>query len=108
MAKANSTASSSKRASAQSDSPVLKCKTGDIAILLAGKHVGYIVEILEFQPFVLTVSHGYKYDVWHINHPDFDQNFRHCMEDKYLLPIRPGDLDESETDEISLTLGRPA
>lgn len=97
MAKANSTPSIE-----------IRCKTGDIAILLTGPHVGYIVDILEFQPFVETVRHGYKYNVWHINHSDFDQNFRHCMEDEYLLPIRPGDLDETETDELYLVTGDSA
>lgn len=105
MAKANSTASRNKRSSPNSVSPVLKCKTGDLAILLKGNHVGYIVEVLEFQPFVETVRHGYKHNVWHIHHPDFDPNFRHCMEDEYLLPIRPGDLDETECDELSLMGG---
>lgn len=100
--------SKSKRASAQNVPTVLRCREGDLAVLLAGSDVGKFVNVLEFQPFVGTVSHGYKYNVWHIHHPDFDPNFRHCIEDKYLLPIRPGDLDETETDELSLMKGESA
>ena len=106
MAKANSTVSRSKRASAQSVSPILKCGKGDLAIRLDSGCEGLIVEVGEYVGTVEGLNNpSVISDAWRIHHPSCEAGWRYFCEDKYLLPIRPGDLDETETDELGLKEG---
>lgn len=42
---------------------------------------------------------------WHIKHPSDEPNVLFYKEDKYLLPIRPGDLDETQEQDETLSEG---
>jgi hypothetical protein len=101
-------AAQSKRASAQNVSPSLKCRKGDIAIILEGPCVGFVVDVVEYYGVSEMTDGEVLTNAWHIKHHTDDPDWNYFKEDKCLLPIRPGDLDESETDELSLTQGRSA
>ena len=90
-------AAQSKRASAQIASPVLKCRKGDLAIVLVGPRAGYIVDVLEYHPRVVLGNGKVMVDAWHTRHPSDEPDIDYFNRDKNLLPIRPGDLEESET-----------
>jgi len=90
--------SKSKRASAQIVSPVLRCRKGDLAFVLAGPRAGYIVDVLEYHPRVVLSNGKVMVDARHTRHPSYDPDVDFFNRDKNLLPIRPGDLEESETD----------
>ncbi|SCX76933.1 hypothetical protein [Nitrosospira sp. Nsp13] len=92
----------SKRASAQIVSPVLKCRKGDLAIRLDENFEGQIVEIVEYIGRVDVETRAVLANAWQILHPTYDPDYHYFCEDKYLLPIRPGDLEETESDELSL------
>ena len=87
-----------KCASAQIVSPVLRCRKGDLAFVLAGPRAGYIVDVLEYHPRVVLSNGKVMVDAWHTRHPSYDPDVDFFNRDKNLLPIRPGDLEESETD----------
>lgn len=87
-----------------------RCKKGDLAILLEGPYLGYIVDVVEFCGTKKMTDGTVVVNAWIIRHPSFPPtsiSISHAH-DKNLLPIRPGDLDETETDEISLVHGRSA
>lgn len=94
-------AAKSKRASAQTVSPVLRCRKGDLAILLEGRFTGYIVDVVEYYPTVELSDGEVLVNAWHIRHPSDEPGVQYFKLDKYLLPIRPGELAESETEELS-------
>lgn len=96
-----------KGATARNVSPVLKCRKGDLAILLEGPYSGYIVDVVEYCGTRQMTDGEIVVNGWRIQHPSFPPPSitRSYARDKNLLPIRPGDLDESETDERSLVKG---
>ena len=103
MAKANSTRSKSKGASARNASTVLKCKTGDLAIVLGDcEYEGYVVTVGAYHGPAVMSDGGVMVNAWRVHHFFKGTINRIYMEDKYLMPIRPGDLDETETDELYL------
>lgn len=109
MAKANSTAVRSGRRSADVTLPSsVRCRKGDLAIRLEGRGMGQIVEVVEYYGTVTIDSGEVLVNAWHVQHPSDDPDTDYFKEDKYLLPIRPGDLDKSETEELSLVHGRSA
>jgi len=98
------TMSKSKSASAQNVSQNTKprCRKGDLAIVLVGLSAGQIVDVVEHYPEAIMQDGEVMFDVWHIKHQTDDPRVNYFREDKYLLPIRPGDLEETETDELIL------
>ena len=90
----------SKRASAQKVSPVLKCRKGDLALYIAGKRVGRIVEVVKFYPIVEMSNGEVMVDAWMVRHPDHAPDTEYFQRDKYMMPIRPGDLEDTEDDEL--------
>lgn len=99
--------SKSKRASAQSVSPSLKCRPGDLAIYIAGISAGRIVEVIKYVGAIALSDGSFMTQAWQVQHPDHHPNGTYYQEDRIMLPIRPGDLEEGETDELSLE-GRAA
>lgn len=82
----------------------MRCKKGDLAIVLRGGFAGYIVDVLDF----VGKSHDFKSgearnNAWAIrvrgetHSPVYGKRFGATDED--LLPIRPGDLKETETEK---------
>lgn len=90
------------RASAQivSQSTKERCRKGDLAIRLNGKRVGHIVEVVEYHATVELDSGEVLIDAWQVRHETDDPDTDYFKEDKYLLPIRPSDLEETEVDEL--------
>lgn len=88
------------RASAQIVSPFLKCKKGDIAMILTGPYAGQVVDVVKYYSMIDMSSGVILIDAWEIRHPSDPRGTRYFKEDKYLLPIRSGDLDETEADGI--------
>lgn len=86
----------------------LRCRKGDLAILLTGSYAGIIVDVLEYHSSVTVSNAPPMVDAWHIRHPSDEPRTKYYFEDRYMLPIRPGDLDQTETDELSLVSGRSA
>jgi hypothetical protein len=101
MAKANSTRVRKPAA------PTPKCKKGDLAIRLDKRYSGQIVEVGEYHGTVDFPENGGQviFYAWKVLHPSYERGYSYYCEDKYLFPIRPGDLDESETGELSLVNG---
>ncbi|PTQ80728.1 hypothetical protein C8R21_11475 [Nitrosospira multiformis] len=89
-----------KSASAQKVSPVLKCRKGDLAIRLDKRFPSQIVEVAEYRPTVKWPSGFAMFDVWKVLHPTYEAGYSYFCEDKYLLPIPPDDLEETETEEF--------
>ncbi|SCX93593.1 hypothetical protein SAMN05216420_101382 [Nitrosospira sp. Nl5] len=85
----------------------LRCKKGDMAIVLDPEHsaYGWIVDVVYFHRLALLLNTSAEKwevcrDVWVIEHANLSKK---CgCEDKYLLPIRPGDLNETEETEKKL------
>ena len=102
MAKANSTPVRSGRRS--TDIP-LRCKKGDLAMYLTGWNVGKIVEVVKYYSVVEMDDGEVLIDAWCVRHPNHELDTTFFREDKTMLPIRPGDLDETETDERFLVKG---
>jgi len=98
------TMSKSKSASAQNVSQNTKprCRKGDLAIVLVGLSAGQIVDVVKHYPEAKMQDGEVMFDVWHIKHQTDDPRVNYFREDKYLLPIRPGDLEETETDELTV------
>ena len=99
MAKANSTRVRKQTTTAP------KCRKGDLAILLFGPCAGYIVDVVEYYGTVAMDNGEVLVNAWHIRHSSDDVDTEYFREDKHLSPIRPGDLDENEIDELSLVKG---
>jgi hypothetical protein len=96
--------SKSKSASAQNVSSVVKCRAGDLAMYISGCRVGRIVEVIKYYGVVETRD-GVLTNAWEVRHSDHDPSSFYFQEDAAMMPIRPGDLKETEeTDEI-LSLG---
>ena len=85
----------------------LRCRKGDLAIRLDNEYSGQIVEVGEYHGTVDFPKFGGKeiFDAWKVLRPSYEAGFSYYCEDKYLVPIRPGDLDETEIDELSLVTG---
>jgi hypothetical protein len=90
----------------------LRCRKGDMAIIIKGAYSGYIVDVLQF----IGVSLGNNSkgvlctldDAWLIgvNSPlkgAHREGIKNIAADKNLLPIRPRDLHETEESEKELT-----
>ena len=74
----------------------MKCRKGDLAIVLQGPLVGAIVKVLRCAG-TLTMSDGeVLVNAWQTHHSSNNPNWDYFKEDRYLLPIRPGDLKETE------------
>lgn len=68
-------------------------------MILEGPNTGLIVDVVQYRS-VMPMSNGeLVFDAWRIRHPSDEPNVVYFKEDKYLLPIRPSDLQETETDE---------
>ena len=93
MAKANSTPLRSGRRSA--DIP-LRCKKGDLAMYITGRYVGKIVDVVEYYGTVAMDDGEVLINAWHVRHPNHEPGITFFREDKAMLPIRPGDLDETD------------
>jgi hypothetical protein len=92
----------------------LRCRKGDMAIIIKGAYSGYVVDVLQFIGCIsATNSEGVLSavdDAWliSVNSP---LKGVHALRrvtnkvacDKYLLPIRPGGLRETEESERELT-----
>lgn len=81
----------------------LRCRKGDMAIVLKGAWSGKIVDVVEFVGVMPGNVTGQIYkDIWKIRYQGScysDSGAMRGFPDEYLLPIRPGDLDESEETE---------
>ncbi|SEO78357.1 hypothetical protein [Nitrosovibrio sp. Nv6] len=86
---------------------MLRCRKGDLAIVLEGKWLGRVVEVGEFIGSAM-LSQVLHHDLWLISHKGKDRHpafgYLYCQEDRYLLPIRPRDLKEVEEAEKELTV----
>lgn len=89
----------------------LRCRKGDIAIVLRSHtgHEGKIVEVKEFIGYAETRDGTVFNDLWAISiggvshAPD---GIPYGNSDRNLLPIRPGDLDETQEIEKELELAQ--
>lgn len=90
---------------------ILRCRKGDMAMILRGPYVGQFVDVLEFVGTSLGAGPvgfiGEVDDVWEISAPRNSKPHPGATTDKFiardssLLPIRPGDLDEAkETSKV--------
>ena len=81
----------------------LRCKKGDLAIVLRGKRAGYVVEVLDFIGRATGLESRKVYDdIWavKVSGKTHGRSGRRFGErDTDLLPIRPGDLQETEESE---------
>lgn len=85
----------------------LRCKKDDMAMILKGPYSGHFVTVKEFMGRTLvwrlsTQMYEMHDNLWDIEAPSIplDPGMRtHCMPDAWLLPIRPGDLQETEEKE---------
>ena len=74
---------------------VLRCKEGDLAIVLKGRHKGYIVHAVKYVGDTVSQSiHGaqsYSTAAWHVECKALNPLYteRLICPDKYLQPIRP-------------------
>ena len=101
--------SKSVRSGRRSTDIPLRCRKGDLAILLSdGPSAGFIVDVVKYYGTVEMEDGEVLVNAWHIRHPSDEPGWQFFTEDQYLLPIRPGDLDETETEELSLVNGRSA
>lgn len=87
----------------------LRCRKDDIAIVLSGKYSGYFVTVGEFMGTVNVRCGDGKVrllrDCWEViseNIPLVPGTTKTVFSDASLLPIPPGDLDESEENEKTL------
>ena len=65
----------SKSAPAQTVSPVLKCRKGDLAIRLDKRFPGQIVEVAEYRPTVKWPSGFAMFDAWEVLHPTYEAGY---------------------------------
>jgi hypothetical protein len=83
----------------------LRCKAGDIAITVAGPRVGRVVEVIRFLGKANSPIENPGEDYWGIEYrgsPFADTGEWWIARDSYMLPIRPGDLDETEETQKEL------
>lgn len=82
---------------------MLRCKKGDLAIVLTGDNAGRIVEVLDYVGLGST-DKGVFRDLWLISWNGQLHNpitgGRWLCQDWRLLPIRPGDLKETDEKEV--------
>lgn len=83
----------------------LRCRKGDMAMIVVGHRSGSVVDVLDFCGTRDTCD-GVFPDLWYIadrGQETNPENGNHWVcPDSYLIPIRPGDL--KETDETEKTL----
>jgi hypothetical protein len=84
----------------------LRCRKGDMAWDLHGgtKYYGRVCDVGEFLGDIKLEDGTIGKDVWRVSYSGETHNLATGLpwveQDKFLLPIRPGDLDEStETDK---------
>ena len=97
--------SKSQGASAPIVSLAVRCRKGDLAILLTGPFAGCIVDVIEYHGVIELSDGKVLVDAWLIRHETDEPDTDYFKEDKYLLPIRPGDLDETEADGLGQKVG---
>lgn len=97
--------SKSVRSGRRSTDTPLRCKKDDLAMYITGLNVGKIVEVCEYYPAIEMDDGKVLISAWRVRHPNHEAGTTFYREDKTMLPIRPGDLDESETDERYLVRG---
>ena len=88
---------------------MLRCKKGDLAIVIKGVYSGSIVDVLEYVGTKTGITHDGKIEVaqncWRVSSPREQIGFHDVLlgeffaEDHHLLPIRPGDLKETDVAE---------
>lgn len=85
---------------------ILRCREGDMAIVLDPLHQAYgcLVDVKEFlgnitPHCVKTGKDRRLINAWHIDHERLPITSIWVCQDRHLLPIRPGDLDEIEETE---------
>lgn len=86
---------------------MLRCKKGDLAIVLKGSYSGHFVTVKEFIGTdtayrITTGAYEMFNNLWVIEAPTIpliSGMRRIVLSDEYLLPIRPGDLKETEETE---------
>jgi hypothetical protein len=85
----------------------LRCRKGDMAIMVVGPHSGYIVDVLEYIGNG-SCDKGSFNDLWYVAHGKEERNpltgKRWVARDSSMLPIHPGDLHETEETEKELTV----
>lgn len=85
----------------------LRCRKGDLAMVIksdAGRAVGKFVDVLEFY----GEAHG-KDNCWFVRYEGSTTDMfgtPYVQPDAWLLPIRPGDLDETEEAEKELEMAK--
>ena len=73
----------------------LRCKKGDLAIMIKGVRVGRIVEVIGYDGFDPVYGHE-----WRIKTSiPLPPNEFWISPDSWMTPIRPGDLKETEETE---------
>ena len=80
----------------------LRCRKGDMAFVVksfSGRE-GWMVDVVEYVGTGMT-SEGIFPNLWRTSHKN-DGLTSYFSDDSHLLPIRPGDLDESEETEKTL------
>jgi len=91
----------------------LRCKKGDMAIIVKGVYAGHFVTVLEFVGNSMGIRPNGDFveyrDLWLAQSDTIEHPFAYlnpCMgkgqihaPDHHLLPIRPGDLQESDETE---------
>lgn len=79
----------------------LRCKKGDLAIVLVEDWAGYIVEVLDFAGTVKDQYGDTWEDAWLVSKRGEAMIGGRpvAIPDSWLLPIRPGDLKETEETE---------
>jgi len=87
---------------------MLRCKKGDLAIVLKGEYIGHYVTVIKFIGLAygkgMDGSRWHKDNFWETTFPRGAKaiegtNGRGGYADDELLPIRPGDLKETEDAE---------
>jgi len=74
----------------------MRCRKGDMAIIIKGAYSGYVVDALKF----IGVSLGANFPLEGAHR----EGIKNIAADKNLLPIRPVDLHETEESERELTV----
>ena len=85
MAKSKAVRSGRRSTDLTSPSSV-RCRRGDLAILLEGSYSGCIVDVVEYYATVAIDSGEVLVNAWHIRHSSDEPNTQYFKEDKYLLP----------------------
>jgi hypothetical protein len=79
----------------------LRCRKGDLAIIVRGRRVGHVVTVTDYYRFTPEYGHEWKIET---SFPlPLLCDFWFCP-DSWLLPIRPSDLQETNETEREVTV----